>query len=129
VEITDFWDSRTSSSDNRPGDYAAIGRSSVRSEGTFRATRKGDRINVTGEVQHRLGMKRRGESTVEDVYDFEAGQPGSFPALTLEEAGKAKRFPMTSEPRRQSVTARVRVQPNGRLVLEDKPAWGPIYAR
>jgi hypothetical protein len=83
VEITDFWDSRTSSSDNRPGDYAAIGRSSVRSEGTFRATRKGDRINVTGEVQHRLGMKRRGESTVEDVYDFEAGQPGSFPALTL----------------------------------------------
>lgn len=61
-----------------------------------------------------------------DPYDFDPGQPGSFPAITLEHAGKAKPFDMLSEPRRQQVTARVRVSADGRLELDGPPAWGPI---
>jgi hypothetical protein len=84
-------------------------------------------IVLAGEVTHRLGVKeplRPGR--VRDPYDFEPGQPGSFPAVTLEHAGKAKRFDMLSEPRRQSVTAQVRIWPDGRLELQSPPVWGPI---
>lgn len=79
-------------------------------------------------MKHRLGVRGRDQTLTSDMYDFEAGQPGGFPALTLEEAGRAKRLAMISESRRQNVTARVRVQPNGRLVLEGEPSWGPIQS-
>jgi hypothetical protein len=129
VEIRDVWDTRTNSIDNRTGDYAAIGRSSVHSEGSFRAARKGDLITFDGEVTHLLGVRdpdllRPGY--YRDRYDFDPWQPGSFPAITLEHAGKAKSFDMVSEPRRQRVTARVRVRPGGRLELDEPPLWGPI---
>jgi hypothetical protein len=52
--------------------------------------------------------------------------PGSFPAITLEHAGKAKRFDMLSEPRRQRVTARIRIRADGDLELDQPPVWGPI---
>jgi hypothetical protein len=127
VELADSWDTQADPNKGRIGDYAAIGRSFIRSEGIFQATRKGDLITIQGEVAHRLGVPDRlRPGYVRDPYDFEAGQPGSFPAVTLEHAGKAKRFDMMSEPRRQNVTARVRIRPGGRLVLDEPPTWGPI---
>lgn len=127
LELTDFWDTMTETVHNRPGDYAAIGRSAVHSEGLLRATRKGDSIDFEGEVTHRLGVKEPGTTDYyRDPYDFDAGQPGSFPAITLEHAGEAKSFDMVSEPRRQRVTARARIRPDGRLELAGPPAWGPV---
>ena len=126
IKITDFWNSTTSLLDNRSGDYAAIGRSSVYSLGTFRATRNANRINIEGEAVHRLGTLSKDQRTPADAYDFEAGQPGSFPAITLEDAGKAKRFDMTSEPRRQNVSAQVKIRSDGRLELTGLPNWGAI---
>lgn len=124
-----FWDTRTNPLHNRPGDYAAIGQSSLHSDGRVRATRKGDVIMIEGEVAHRLGTKDPNPARPDyyrDPYDFDPGQPGSFPAITLEHAGKAKRFDLLSEPRLQDVTARVRVGADGRLELDGPPAWGPI---
>jgi hypothetical protein len=129
LEFEDFWDTPTNPIHNRPGDYAAIGRSAVHSEGSFKAVRKGDLIEIEGEVTHRLGVKDLDPAKpnyYRDPYNFDAGQPGSFPAITLEHAGKAKRFDMVSEPRRQRVTARVRVRPDGRLELAAPPEWGPV---
>jgi hypothetical protein len=127
LDFDDHWDTPTDSGDNRPGDYAAIGRSSVRSEGTFRAIREGRQITIVGDVTHRLGVqdpKRPGY--YRDPYDLDAGQPGSFPAVTLEHAGMARRFDVTSGPRRQSVVVRVRAEPGGRLDLDGSPVWGLI---
>jgi hypothetical protein len=128
LELADFWDVSTNPIHNRPGDYAAIGRSTLHSEGRFRAVREGDRIEIQGEVTHRLGVKGLGgmDDYYRDPYDFDAGQPGSFPAITLEHAGKARRFDMLSEPRRQRVTARVRARPDGRLELAAPPEWKPV---
>ena len=85
-------------------------------------------ITIEGEVTHRLGVRDRSrkDGYFRDPYDFNAAQPGSFPALTLEHAGKAKPFDMVSEPRRQRVTARVRIRADGRLELDGPPAWGPL---
>lgn len=128
IEIEDSWDMQARSIDNRVGDYAAIGRSSIHSEGRFRTSRKSDVITFEGYVTHRLGARDIGgrEPYYRDRYDFEAGQPGSFPAITLEHAGKARSFDMLSEPRRQRVTAKVRIRPDGGLVLDSPPVWGPI---
>ena len=113
----------------RVGDYAAIGQSFVHSEGHFRAMRKDDAITIDGEVTHRLGVRAHNPQRpnyYRDVYDFDSGQPGSFPAITLEHAGVAKRFDIVSEPRVQRVRARVRVRPGGLLELDGSPVWEPI---
>lgn len=75
LEFTGFWDTMTETAHNRPGDYAAIGRSVVHSEGLLRAARKGDSIDFEGEVTHRLGVKEPGTTDYyRDPYDFDAGQ-------------------------------------------------------
>lgn len=128
LDFSDFWDTQINLASSRPGNYEALGRTTINSKGIFRATRKGDIITIAGEVTHRLGVRdltRPGEH-YRDPYDFDPGQPGSFPAITLEHAGKAKRFDMVSEPRRQHVVARVRVQKDGSLELEGLPSWGTI---
>jgi hypothetical protein len=77
LNFSDYWDTPTSPSDDRAGDYAAIGRSSVRSEGTFRAVRMGEHVAIVGDVTHRLGVRDpNGPGYYRDLYDFEAGQPG-----------------------------------------------------
>lgn len=126
LEFRDFWDTSTEIRMHRTSDYAAIGQSSVHSDGGFRAERSGDLIKIEGEVAHRLGAADPSRPDYyRDPFDFQGGQPGSFPAITLEDAGQAKRFDMLSEPRGQSVSVNVRVQPDGRLTLEGPPVWGP----
>jgi hypothetical protein len=70
LEFTDFWDTRVGLSKDYVGRYAAIGRSSVHSEGVFGATLEGNSITIGGEVTHRLGandLLRPGY--YRDVYD------------------------------------------------------------
>lgn len=100
VDIVDSWDTSIRLEDHRPGDYAAIGQSSVHSEGRFRAGRRGDVITITGDVTHRLGAidpTGARPNYYRDPFDFQGGQPGSFPAITLQDAGEAKAFDMVSE--------------------------------
>ena len=127
VTFSDHWDRRTNALDNRPADYAAIGKSSVHSQGTFTALRQGDEVTIQGDVTHLLGGDPDHRHYYRDRYDFEAGQPGSFPATVLESAGQAKQFDMTSAPRRQKVSARVRIERGGRLsVVKDSIKWGAV---
>ena len=128
IQFIDFYDTRTSLVNNRPGEYAAIGQSSVHSSGNFWATRNGDLIVIGGEVTRRLGVRDRSrqDEYFRDPYDFDAAQPGSFPAITLEHAGKARRFDTVSEPRRQKVVARVRIRSGARLELDGPPTWEPV---
>jgi hypothetical protein len=70
-----------------PGDYAAIGRTSVKgvlTRGTAR--REGDRIFIKGQIEFGL----------DDTYDFHAGQPGAAPAPILERHGLAHTFQIRS---------------------------------
>jgi hypothetical protein len=111
----------------RPGTYFALGRTGVRSEGGFAARRRGDLITIEGEVTHRLDSRPEAENErglIGDPYDFDFPQPGSVTAGVLESWGQARPFEVTSE-RRQPVTARIRIGPNGQLTVE-RVRWGQI---
>ena len=100
--------------------YLAFGRSSVRSDLSFRATRTGDFIDVEGDVVHGFGSNRgRGEP-----FDFNPGQLGSEHAQVMEALGEARPFTMQYD-RRQSLSGRLRLEPNGALTLMQSH-WGAI---
>jgi hypothetical protein len=106
-----------------PGFYLAFGETGMRSNGRFRATRKGDRIGILGEVLHQLDSRPSDLEPADDL-DFAPGQPGARAARRLEAAGEAKPFALTYR-RHQPVAAAVRITPAGDLVLERSP-WGDV---
>jgi hypothetical protein len=129
VEFSDHFESPAGLLDlaRRPGTYFALGRTGIRSDGDFRARRQGDLITIEGEVLHRLDSRPsegNDRGLIGDSYDFDFPQPGSLEAGFLERSGGARPFEITSE-RRQPVTARVRIEPGGRLTL-DRAVWGSI---
>lgn len=106
---------------HRLSTYMAFGRTGVvsRFEGT--ATRRGDEIEIEGEVTHDFdgGNGRPGE-----LFDFNPGQPGRSSAVEAEAAGEARPFEMRMD-RRQSVSALTRREPNGLFTLQSA-TWGRI---
>lgn len=122
INFKDDWDRNINSFNtynfSRPSTYFAFGRSGVRSEGDFTATRNGDNLTISGNVLNRLGDKRNET----EKFDFNPGQIGSSEARILERAGTAKPFDMDYR-RRQSVEAQARYEPDGTITLL-KTLWG-----
>lgn len=81
----------------------AFGNTSLRSDGEFTVTRRGDTIYVEGVATHKL----------KDPYDFDAGGSYGDDALWLERQGMAKRFDRTAEWKRR-LTGTIELK-NGRL--------------
>lgn len=111
----------TSGSPHRLPTYLAFGRTGVLSRLNSTATRSGDDILIEGEVVHDFngGANRQGE-----LFDFNPGQPGRGSAIEAEAAGQARPFTMRMD-RRQTVSARARLEPNGLLTLQGVD-WGPV---
>jgi hypothetical protein len=84
-----------------------FGRTKLKSKGKFSATRNGNRVEITGVVNHNWS----------DSYDFHRPQAGSFDAKILTDAKIGKEFDMGSK-WQQRVSATVRVKENGELELE-----------
>lgn len=124
IDFQDNWDRNINSFNtynfSRPSTYFAFGRSGVRSEGEFTATRNGDNLTISGNVLNRLGDKRSDT----EKFDFNPGQIGSSEARILERAGTAKPFDMDYR-RRQSVEAQARYEPDGTITLL-KTLWGNL---
>ena len=124
VNFQDSWDRNINSFNtynfSQPSTYFAFGRSSVRSDGNFTATRNGDSLTISGNVLNRLGDKRNEA----EKFDFNPGQIGSPQARVLERAGMAKPFAMNYR-RRQTVEAQARYEPDGTITLL-KTLWGNL---
>ena len=106
---------------HRLSTYMAFGRTGVLSRFEGTATRRGDEIQIEGEVSHDFsgGNGRPGE-----LFDFNPGQPGHSSAVEAETAGEARPFEMRMD-RRQTVSALTRREPNGLFTLQSA-TWGPI---
>ncbi len=91
----------------------AFGETKVKANGEFKATRHGDRIEITGIVTHDW----------DDKYDFHNIQPGAAEARVLEPAGEAAPFKMGAKWQRK-MTATVEIR-NGKL-MNPKVTWTEI---
>lgn len=124
ASFQDNWDRNINSLStynfSRPSTYFAFGRSGIRSDGDFTATRNGDYLTISGNVLNRLGD---GKHDTEE-FDFNPGQIGSPEARVLERAGLAKPFAMDYR-RRQTVEAQARYEPDGTITLL-KALWGML---
>jgi len=90
----DYWEVEYDSGDTlvnmvRGGLDLALGagRIETKFEGSFKATRKGDRVEITGNVR----------LTLDDLFNFQPGGLGADGALILEEYGRVKQFNLESE--------------------------------
>lgn len=100
--------------------YAAFGQAEVNSQGNFTATRKGNRLIITGTVRNGFDTKDN-----DNLFDFNPGQIGGRSAQTLEKRGEAAPFRMNFD-RRQDVESVSTYQPTGSLSLHSV-TWGSTY--
>lgn len=125
ITFKDNWDDALKLTS--PSTYCAFGRSNVNSDGTFTATRNGDKLTIRGDVTNRLGT---GESKnleapppkKTESFDFNPWQIGYREGHALEEAGKAKPFEMDYQ-RRQSVDVEGRYDRDNNITVLDA-IWG-----
>lgn len=66
--------------------YLSLGKSNVKSIGDLRVKRLGDRLQLSGVIDH----------GIDDRYDFELPQPMGLGGLAMEQYGFAKSFPIRS---------------------------------
>ena len=114
-EIEDHWDVDTTLS--RPSTYMAFGRGGIKSTGNLRATRKGDRLLISGTVNHNFDPN-------DADFDFNHCQIGNSQAKVLEKEGLARIFKMSYN-RNQDVEAELQYGPDGRLTPL-RIEWGPM---
>lgn len=100
--------------------YAAFGRVDIHSQGDFTATRKGNRLIITGTVRNGFDTEKN-----DNQYNFDPGQPGSIPAHILERRGQTNPYRLQFD-RNQDVEAVSIYGSNGLLAL-NKVSWGPTY--
>lgn len=113
--MNDHWDVDIGAS--KPSTYLSFGRSGVRSQGDFEATRKGDRLVIQGTVGNTLKSKNgKGEFQPFERFDFNAGQIGDRQARALEGSGEANPFDMKYDTQ-QNVEAELQYEPDGTLTL------------
>jgi hypothetical protein len=130
--FTDYWDSdvdfkkyqeRIKEGDSEDT-YFGFGQTGMRGDGSFVAERRGNDVNITGEVIYRFGNRNEEGKMEDEPYDFNILQPGGSQALLLQYARKAKTFNMRHESQ-QSVEAKMKIGPNNQLTI-DSVTWGPI---
>jgi hypothetical protein len=110
------------------------GRAALRGNGDFTFTRHGDKIDFEGLVDHRFDEPYDFENDFRwDNMSFAAPDPnGPGPLLfwpsegvLLQDANRAQPFRMVSG-WQQRVAGRLRVDPSGKLILDQEPVWTDI---
>lgn len=118
IQMNDYWDGNIGLS--QPSTYFAFGRSGLRSEGDFTATRNGDRLNIRGNVLSRMGT----DKDKPELFDFNPLQIGYREGRFLEDMDEAKPFAMDYQ-RTQDVEAELQYEPDGSLTLLES-LWGEL---